>query len=172
MKTKKIFSLSAFTTFLPLLCFAQFESAEIGVDGLTCSSCTRAVEMNLYKLDFIDSVAMDLTNTNGEIFFKKGVKVSIEKIAKAVTDAGFSVRHLNTNMNFNDVAVSENFCWDYENEQYEFVKTADKKLSGLVTLKFIGAKYISKKEFKKWSSVIADAKGKGCIAKSVYYVTL
>jgi len=53
-------------------------------------------------------------------FFKKDTKVSIEKIAKAVKDAGFSVRYLSANFNFNNVSVSENFCWNYEGEQYDF----------------------------------------------------
>lgn len=158
--------------FLPYMSFGQFQSAEIGVDGLTCSACTRAVEMSVRKLDFVDSVAMDLSNTNGQLFFKKRAKISVEKIAKAVTDAGFSVRYLNAVFNFSNVSVEEKFCWTYENEQYQFVKTENKILNGNITLKFIGEKYLSKKEIKKWSAIISNAKGKGCNAKNIYYVTL
>ena len=161
-----------FLAFLPYMSFGQFQSAEIGVDGLTCSACTRSVEMSIRKLDFVDSVAMDLSNTNGKLFFKKGGKVSIEKIAKAVTDAGFSVRYLNASFNFNNISVSENFCWNYEGGQYQFVKTEEKKMNGDITLKFIGEKYLSKKEIKKWSAIISNTKGKGCNAKNIYYVTL
>jgi copper chaperone CopZ len=73
---------------------AQFSKVEIGVDGLTCSMCTRSTELSIRKLDFVDSVKMDLTNTNGVITFKKGMPVSVEKIAQAVKNAGFSVRYL------------------------------------------------------------------------------
>src|ERR1700759_2288056 len=73
---------------------AQFTWAEIGVDGLTCSACTRSVEMQIRKLDFVDSVSMNLEHTDGKIFFKKGAAVNIEKISQAVVDAGFSVRYL------------------------------------------------------------------------------
>src|SRR5579885_2179698 len=73
---------------------AQFTQVELGVDGLTCSACTRSVEMGLRKLDFVKDVKMNLDNTNGVITFKEGIPVSIEKLAKAVSDAGFSVRYL------------------------------------------------------------------------------
>jgi copper chaperone CopZ len=169
--TYSVFSLFVLA-FLPLLCFGQFKSAEIGVDGLTCSACTRSVEMSIRKLNFVRDVVMNLENTEGKIIFKDSVKIEIDKIAKAVTDAGFSVRYLHASFNFNNIPVSENFCWNYEGGQYQFVKTEDKKLNGVVTLKFIGEKYLSKKEIKKWSAIISSAKGKGCNAKNIYYVTL
>src|SRR5688572_13483114 len=62
----------------------QFKTVEIGIDGLTCSMCSRATEMNIRKLPFVDSVAMDLTNTNGVVTFKKDTQVDLDRIAEAV----------------------------------------------------------------------------------------
>jgi copper chaperone CopZ len=131
--------------------YAQFNWAKIGVDGLTCSACTRSVEMSIRKLSFVDSVIMNLDNTEGKVIFKKGAKVEIEKISKAVIDAGFSLRSLEADITMDELKVNDNLCWTYENNTYHFIKiAAEKELKGEVLLRFIGEKYLSKKEFKNW----------------------
>src|SRR4051812_38883306 len=82
---------------------AQFKSAMVGVNGLTCSACTRTVEMSIRKLDFVQDVTMNLENTEGKIVFKENADVDISKVARAVTDAGFSVRYLTAVFLFNNV---------------------------------------------------------------------
>src|ERR1700722_452721 len=94
--------------FLTLFTFssrAQFVSAKLGVDGLTCSACTRSVELSIRKLDFVKDVQMNLDNTVGQITFIPGKQISMNKIAKAVTDAGFSVRYLQATFN-TELAIS------------------------------------------------------------------
>ncbi len=54
---------------------AQFTSAELGVDGLTCSACTRSVELSIRKLDFVKDVQMNLDNTVGQITFVPGKQI-------------------------------------------------------------------------------------------------
>ena len=73
--------------FVPKAITAQYTSARIGVNGLTCSACTRSVEMSIRKLPFIENVEMNLENTDGILKFKKGQEVDIFKIAQAVVDA-------------------------------------------------------------------------------------
>lgn len=150
--------------------FAQFLSADVGINGLTCSACSRSVEMSIRKLDFVQDVQMDLQNTRGKIVFKEGGHVSIDKLAKAVTDAGFSVRYLNALFVVDSVSIFNNNYFDYENAHYRFINAVTKKLSGAVTLTFIGKKYLPKKEYKKWKkeikSIYANDKQKA------YYVTL
>lgn len=149
---------------------AQFKSAEIGVDGLTCSACTRAVEMNIRKLDFVDSVAMNLENTQGKIVFKPGKKVSIEKIARAVMDAGFSVRFMKANFKFNNLAVSPAYNWVNEDEHYCFVGKDSKILDGEIVLEFIGEKFMPAKTYKSWKKKIIECCGE--IKKKVYYIVI
>ena len=149
---------------------AQFTWAQIGVDGLTCSACTRSVEMSIRKLDFVDSVAMNLEHTEGKIIFKKGSKVEIEKIAGAVIDAGFSLRYLHAAVILKDVKISDNYCYSFEGNSYQFVKTENKTLNGESIIKFLGAKYLSGKEFKSWKpSLKSNCTGKKA---KVYFVTV
>lgn len=74
--------------------FAQFKEATLGVEGLTCSQCTRSVEMSLRRLDFIQDVEMDLENTSAKISFKTKQQIDFFAIAKAVKNAGFSLGYL------------------------------------------------------------------------------
>ncbi len=149
---------------------AQFKWAEIGVDGLTCSACTRAVEMNIRKLDFVDSVAMNLENKEGKIIFKAGKKVNIEKIAQAVFDAGFSVRYLKAAFMFDNLSISNGFNWTNDTEQYCFVKAENKILNGETMLTFIGEKFMPSKQYRTWKKKIIEC----CSVnkKKVYYITI
>ena len=150
MKNIKIWML-VFLFLIQWSASAQFNWARIGVDGLTCSACTRSVEMSIRKLSFVDSVSMNLEHTDGKILFKKGAKVEIDKIAKAVNDAGFSLRSLYAGITVDQLKLGNDLCWVYENNNYHFVKIAtDSELKGLVTLRFIDEKFMSKKEFKIW----------------------
>ncbi len=140
---------------MPCFCFAQFKSVDFGVNGLTCSACTRSVEMSIRKLNFIENIEMNLTNTNGKIIFKKGQSVSFDAIAKAVTDAGFSVRYLNATFQLNTVLISANHCFTYENTNYQFINNSTIQPNGNIVFKFIGKQFLPKKEFKKeWNNNI------------------
>jgi copper chaperone CopZ len=167
MRSLLVFIFIAISTFN---LHAQFSWAEIGVDGLTCSACTRSVEMQIRKLDFVDSVNMNLEHTDGKIYFKKGATVNIEKIAQAVVDAGFSVRFLQAGFEFKNQQVSENSCYSFENNTYQFLGVDSKTLNGEVVMKFIGKKYLPEKDLSKWKpkmkSSCGDKSGK------VYFVTL
>ena len=72
---------------------AQPEFLTIGVNGLTCSQCTRNVEMKLRKLSFVTGVKMNLQQTNGVLSFKP-TGLDPSAIARAVRDAGFSLRFM------------------------------------------------------------------------------
>lgn len=158
MKTIRILPILFLLMLAQFNASAQFTSAEIGVDGLTCSACTRSVEMSIRKLGFVDSVAMNLEHTEGTVIFKKNAKVDIEKIAKAVTDAGFSLRSLTASVNVNELKAGNDFCWVYENNTYHFVKMpAAADLKGTIKLRFIGADYMSKKELRGWKNYMTSS---------------
>ena len=113
---------------------------------------------------------MNLEHTQGKITFKPNAKVDIEKIAKAVVNAGFSVRYLNANFSFKNITVNNGYCYAFESKSYQFVKTENKVLNGEATLKFIGKDFLSRKEFKKWEPDLKPA----CNTSSgtVFFVTL
>ena len=149
---------------------AQFTVAEIGVNGLTCSQCSRSVEMSLLKLDFIKEVQMNLENTNGKITFKKGAEVNMKKIAKAVTDAGFSVGYLKVAYSFNNLEVSNPASLTNASGEFCFVNTELKTLHGEILLTVINKEFMPNQEYKKWKDLIK----KSCTAlkKETYYLTL
>ena len=153
--------------------FAQFQWAEIGVSGLTCSACSRSVEMSLQKLVFVDSVIMDLEHTSAKVIFKKIALVEIKQIAQAVIDAGFSVTSLQAEFVFRNTLVNNNFCFSFEKNNYQFLLNEAKTLNGKTILFFIGAQYLSKKEVAKWKAKM----NKACTPdkskkEQLYYVTL
>ena len=149
---------------------AQFSEAEIGVNGLTCSQCSRSVEFSIKKLDFVKEVQMDLEHTQGKIIFKPGMKVYVEKIARAVEEAGFSVRYLTVDFIFENVTIQDGYCFLFENRLYQFVKTETKKLKGMTQLKFIGKNFLPKKEYKVWEPELKPTCSE--TKERVFYVTL
>jgi copper chaperone CopZ len=161
-----------FIIYLPWIAQGQFKSVEMGIDGLTCSMCSRSVEMSLVKLDFIDRVEMDLNSNRSEIFFNEGMYVSIDKVAQAVIDAGFSVAYLNALFDFKEQAIATNTCWNYAYETYQFLDVSQPQLKGEKVLKFIDTNFLSRSELKKWKAQLSAAKNKDCGQNEYYFVTL
>ena len=94
---------------------------------------------------------MNLEHTEGKITFKPDMKIDLNAIAKAVVNAGFSVRYLTVSFKFNTpVDVSENFCYRADDYTFRFFPDTNKTLSGEVLLKLIGKGFQPAKEFKQW----------------------
>lgn len=149
--------------------FSQFAAAQVGVDGLTCSQCTRSVEMSLLKLDFIKDVKMDLESTVGKIIFKEGAGINFHKIAKAVTDAGFSVRFLKALYTFSNLENTTSIKLVNVTEPFYILNDTGTKLSGTIQLMFLGKQFMPWQEFSKWKKAIKRNFGE--ISKDSYYVT-
>jgi hypothetical protein len=142
---------------------AQFVSADVGVDGLTCSMCSKGTEVTLKQLPFIDTIWVDLNDLVAHMRFKKDVKVSVDEIRKMIEDAGFTVRSVNAVFNFNDVTVGKDYHFIYGGDTYHFIGASDKKLSGPVNIRFVDKPYVTKKEFAslaKKTSLDCYKKGK------------
>lgn len=86
--------LIAFILITPFRIFAQIDSVEIGINGLTCSMCSYSVEYSLQKLPEIQSVKMDLNSNIALVYFKPGEAINFEALAKKVKESGFSVRYI------------------------------------------------------------------------------
>lgn len=171
MKLVKVVSLLFIFNFLiTVSSYAQITWVQMGVNGLTCSQCTRSVEMSIRKLDFVEDVQMNLENTEGKVTFKPNAKVNVEEVAKAVEQAGFSVRYLKAGVVFSNVQVSTNFCYSFENNFYQFIKIQDQLLKGETAVIFVGKHYMPGAEQKKFKSEMKpnckSTKGKN------YFVTL
>ena len=150
--------------------FAFFNTVEVGIDGLTCSQCSRSVELSIRKLHFVKDVEMNLEHSEGKITFIPGAKVYIEKIADAIVNAGFSVRYIHALFVFENKNVNNGDCFLFEDQQYQFVKIDPRKLDGEVKLKFIGKKYLPAKVYKEWKPILPKKCGNA--KDMVLYVTL
>ncbi len=149
---------------------AQWQAVYIGVNGLTCSQCSRTVELQIRKLDFVADVQMNLEHTEGKILLAKDKKVDMERIAQAVFDAGFSVRYLQADINVDGSFKEAGGCYLYQGDAYVFAEQLKEPLKGLVKLTFIGKKFLPRNELKKYTAYPKD-KCKGVKGK-VYHVAL
>lgn len=132
-------------------CQAQILSAKVGINGLTCSQCSRSVEMQLRKLSFVKNVNMNLQSTEGTLQFKEGSDIDFLKIAKAVKDAGFSVRFLDTEIDMRKVNVTEK-GFTIGSDLYLFPNAINIQ-SENVTFRFLGKMFSSKKDEGKTDKV-------------------
>jgi copper chaperone CopZ len=148
-----------FVLCLAIRASAQFENVYIGVNGLTCSQCSRTVEMSIRKLDFVADVQMNLEHTEGKIILKKNKKADMDKVAQAVFNAGFSVRYLQADLHIDNSITSSGSCFSYNGDQYIFTDAPKTPFKGEVKLKFLGKKYMAKNDFKKIESHMNDKCG-------------
>jgi cation transport ATPase len=142
---------------LTLAVKAQILSAKVGVNGLTCSMCTRSVEMSLRRLDFVDSVVMSLQNTEGEIFFNKNHPVDFESLAKAVVDAGFSVRFLKIRLDLNVIRLEESGAFAFQGQDFVWLDYDRNPGKKVAWFSLIGDTYLPKSEMKKWKNKIQNS---------------
>ena len=138
--------------------FAGLKWVDVGVNGLTCSMCSRSVEMSLRKLNFVDSVVMNLETTEGRIYFSKDAPVNFNAIARAVVNAGFSVRFVKLQMAFDDVAIDSEGSFKFQGQQFRWL--GFQQVKGTVGLTLVDEKFLPKKDFaevrKKYITVKED----------------
>ncbi len=168
MRAFKIFVFCLLSTLGMNTAEAQFRQASIGINGLTCSQCSRSVEVQLRKLSFVQDVQMDLEHTEGKIIFKENKQVNINAVARAVKDAGFSVRYLKADISSEDIQLSEEGCFSLYGDAYYIVPPIALQDKGVLTLQFLGKDYAAKNELKQYK---APAQGQ-CKGRTVYVTTL
>jgi copper chaperone CopZ len=122
---------------------------QIGVNGLTCSACTRSVEMSLRRLDFVDSVQMSLENTEGIVTSKVGTQVDFNRLAKAVVDAGFSVRFLRVTVDLENIPINADGCFMIGENSFQWISYESNQSKPSV-LRFVDASFLPGKESNRW----------------------
>lgn len=137
---------------------AGIKWVDVGVNGLTCSMCTRSVEMSLRKLDFVDSVAMSLEAAEGRIYLRGNTPVNFERLAKAVVNAGFSVRFIRIQFSFEDIKMSDKGLFTCDNQVFKWINYKEPFNKKPVALKLIDEGFLPKKEAVKWKKRIEAEK--------------
>lgn len=133
---------------------AQFISASLGIHGLTCSLCSYGVEREIEKLDFVESVDMDLNQNIATIRFQKGKAVVIKDLVESVYKAGFSVGYTQALFSFDQLRIDNEAFFTYEGAEYFILENKSESLKGEHIIRFIDKKYVVPKEFNVWKEKI------------------
>lgn len=126
---------------MALECPAQFSRGELGLNGLTCSQCSKSIEQQLKKIPYIDRIHMDLEKTTATVYFKKGSQVAPEALAKAVENAGFSLRYLKVELDASQRPQVHNGCFSLLGDTYALLPAQGPAPIGGSWLRFLGKPY-------------------------------
>lgn len=67
---------------------ARPETVTLDIKGMTCPTCPLTVKVTLMKQPGVTDVKMDARRNTAQVTFDSA-KVSVDRLAKAVTDAGY-----------------------------------------------------------------------------------
>lgn len=104
---------------ISIIAKAQIQSAVISINGLTCSQCSKSVEMQLKKINSIQQINMDLKATTAHIQFKKNTSVDFTALAKAVTNAGFAVDRITATVLKDGFINISTYCYKINNQYFQ-----------------------------------------------------
>lgn len=144
---------------------AQFVQAEVSVNGLTCSQCSRSVELALKRLPFVESVAMNLQEPKAVVVFKKNTGINFFNLAKAVQDAGFSVRSIKAKFLPSKNDWTETSCFNSNGTLY-YRKGIDNVANKNYNVLLLGKGLISKTELDKYKHKVQEEREASCDTKS------
>jgi copper chaperone CopZ len=162
---------------------AQFTGATLKASGLTCAMCSKAVFNALSSVPYVEKVQPDIQASTYQISFKSAANIDPDLMAKAVTDAGFSVAKLEMTGNFPETAVEKDGHVIWNNQVYHFVQSSLKTIKGKQTIRLVDKLFVSAKEQKniaKLTSMSCYATGTrqsccpsvtGSASARIYHVT-
>lgn len=67
----------------------------VGVNGLVCDFCARALEKVFGKREEVTGINVDLDNAMVSISMKDGMSIDDETLTKLITDSGYNVTGIN-----------------------------------------------------------------------------
>jgi hypothetical protein len=137
--------------------FGGIKWADIGVNGLTCSMCSRSVEMSVRRLDFVDRVDMSLETTEGRIYFKPGALIDLNQLARAVVNAGFSVRFVRLEISFDDITLNKDGSFVFQGQPYQWLDFHNPPATQ-AALKLVDENFLPRKERALWKKKIGSSK--------------
>ena len=87
---KKLFLTFAFTILLTPAAYAE-EVVKIGVNGMVCDFCARAIEKVFMKQEAVESIDVNLTDKLIKAVMKDGQTLDDETITNLVNDSGYAI---------------------------------------------------------------------------------
>jgi copper chaperone CopZ len=132
---------------------AQFTGATLKASGLTCAMCSKAVFNALSAVPYVEKVQPDIQASTYEINFKSAANIDPDLMAKAVTDAGFSVAKLEMTGNFPETAIEKDGHVIWNDHVYHFVQSSMKTIKGKQTIRLVDKLFVSAKEQKNYAKL-------------------
>lgn len=178
---KKIFL--AIAILFSLTSNAQVTKATLTASGLTCSMCSKSIYEALKKVNTVESIKANISESSYSIVFKKDVPVDLDDLKKAVEGAGFFVAKLKVSVNFNNAEIKNDAHIMAGGLNFHFLNVQDQTLSGEKVLTVLDKNFVTAKEFKKYESytkmkcletgVMAEfGADKSSIGTRIYHVTI
>ena len=125
---------------------AQIDTVRIYVNGLTCSSCSKAVEEKLIQVSYVKSVRMNLNLNEAAVLVDFSKEIDWDLLAKAVVNAGFSVGSF-------FVPACEKIAYALNGvpciDNYFYIGT-DKSSSSKIQYRLVGKYFMDKKTYREW----------------------
>ncbi len=163
---------------------AQFKSANLTAAGLTCAMCTRAIDIALEKLPFVQAVEPNIKTSTFDISFKAGKAVDFDQLKNAVEGAGFSVAKLAVKTDFKNIPVKNDAHVQVGNKTFHFLKVPAGTLNGEKAVTIVDKNFLNAKEYKKYASAttmacVQTGKAASCCTNAgsqagerIYHVTI
>jgi copper chaperone CopZ len=173
-----------FAMFISFSVNAQFKSANLTAAGLTCAMCTRAIDIALEKLPFVQSVEPNIKTSTFDISFKAGKAVDFDQLKTAVEGAGFSVAKLAVKTDFKNVMVKNDAHVQVGNKTFHFLKVPAGTLNGEKSVTIVDKNFLNSKEHKKYAAAttmacVQTGKAASCCTNAgseagerIYHVTI
>lgn len=130
---------------------------EVGINGMTCSACSRSVDMSISHLEFVDSVEMSLEKTTARVFVKGGKPINFKAIVEAVKDAGFSVDFVKLDFDFNDVSPDQEGNFTFQGQRFQCLQFSGSNDLKEIVLKLVDDGFLPRGESNQWKKKIKPA---------------
>lgn len=89
---------AAFIAFSPSLsspAFAAGQQITVGINGMVCDFCARALEKVFGEHNAVKSIKVDMDASTVTVNLKEGESLDNDKITSMITDSGYNVREIN-----------------------------------------------------------------------------
>jgi copper chaperone CopZ len=140
--------------FLSLTLHGQLKTITTGINGLTCSMCSRTVEKSILNLLWVEKVEMSLENTEAKIFPRKNTTISIKEITRSVKDAGFSVRFIKMEMDVANLQLQEDNIFYSSGQEFRLAGNNKIPEKGNVIFRLIDLLFTTPKDRDKWAALL------------------
>ncbi len=134
--------------------YAEIQSVEMQVDGMTCPFCVYGIEKKLKALGEVTDARSNLKTGIVDIEIKKDAALDIEKLNKAIIESGFTPGKIKI------IAIGELLEYDLENKEYIVLKVTGSDQLFLLTSNSIhdNQEFLNEKTIKELEKATDDGK--------------